>query len=122
MQVHGFPNLFMTMAPFAPAAAICNVPVCVDQQCNWIADTIGFVREKGLKSIQPSAETEAAWMAHHNAVSEPTLLGQNNNSWYRRKGPDGTNRELLAYMGGIPTYREACEKMRSSGYEGFEFT
>lgn len=122
MQVHGFPNLFMTMAPFAPAAAICNVPVCVDQQCNWIADTIGFVREKGLKSIQPSAETEAAWMVHHNAVSEPTLLGQNRNSWYRRKGPDGASRELLAYMGGIPTYRAACEKMRSSGYEGFEIS
>jgi acetone monooxygenase len=122
MQVHGFPNMFMTMAPFAPAAAICNVPVCVDQQCNWIADTIGFVRNKGLLSIQPSEATETAWMAHHEAVSEPTLIGQNRNSWYRRKGPDGSHRELLAYLGGIPTYRDACEKMRFEGYQGFEFT
>ncbi len=120
MQVHGFPNLFMTMAPFAPAAALCNVPVCVDQQCNWIADTIGFVRRKGLKSIQPSAATEAAWMEHHESVSEPTLIGQNRNSWYRRKGPDGADRELLAYLGGIPAYREACDRMRSSDYQGFE--
>lgn len=122
MQVHGFPNLFMTMAPFAPAAAICNVPVCVDQQCNWIADTIGFVLNRGLKAIQPSAETEAAWMAHHEAVSEPTLIGKNRNSWYRRKGPNGEDRELLAYMGGIPTYRAACEAMRASDYDGFILT
>jgi acetone monooxygenase (methyl acetate-forming) len=122
MQVHGFPNLFMTMAPFAPAAAICNVPVCVDQQCNWIADAIGFVQSKGRKSIQPSAATEAEWMAHHESVSEPTLIGQNRNSWYRRKGRDGSDRELLAYLGGIPAYRDACEKARLSNYQGFEFT
>ena len=122
MQVHGFPNLFMTMAPFAPAAAICNVPVCVDQQCNWIADAIGFVRSRGLKSIQPSAATEAAWMAHHQAVSEPTLIGQNKNSWYRRKGPDGSDRELLAYLGGIPAYRAACDEMQAGGYQGFILT
>jgi acetone monooxygenase len=122
MQVHGFPNLFMTMAPFAPAAAICNVPVCVDQQCNWIADTIGFVQNRGKKSIQPSAATEAEWMAHHESVSEPTLIGQNRNSWYRRKGRDGSDRELLAYLGGIPAYRDACEKVRLTNYQGFEFT
>jgi len=122
MQVHGFPNLFMTMAPFAPAAAICNVPVCIDQQCDWIADAIGFVRSKGLKSIQPSAQTEADWMAHHEAVSEPTLLAQNKDSWYRREASDGTKRELIAYLGGIPNYRRVCDEMKASGYQGFELT
>jgi len=120
MQVHGFPNLFMTMAPFAPAAAICNVPVCIDQQCDWIADAIDFVRTKGLKSIQPTAETEEAWMTHHRAVSENTMLGKNKNSWYRREDPDGTKRELIAYMGGIPNYRRTCDEMKASGYQGFE--
>ena len=122
MQVHGFPNLFMTMAPFAPAAAICNVPVCIDQQCDWIADAIAFVREKGLISIQPSAQTEAKWMAHHVAVSEPTLLAQNRNSWYRREAEDGTKRELIAYLGGIPNYRRVCDEMKASGFQGFELT
>ena len=122
MQVHGFPNLFMTMAPFAPASAICNVPVCIDQQCDWIADAIDFVRRQGHRSIQPSAETEAAWMAHHREVSEPTLLGQNKNSWYRRVAADGSRRELIAYMGGIPLYRQTCDAMRDSGYAGFEFS
>jgi acetone monooxygenase len=119
MQVHRFPNMFMTMAPFAPAAAICNVPVCTDQQVNWIRDTIAFVRANGRKSIEPSAETEAAWMSHHTEVSEPTLLGQNRNTWYRLDHDDGSKGELLAYMGGIDHYRSVCDGYRASGYKGF---
>ena len=110
----------LELAPFAPAAAICNVPVCIDQQCDWIADAIDFVRTRGLKSIQPSAETEEAWMTHHRAVSENTMIGRNKNSWYRREDPDGTKRELIAYLGGIPNYRRTCDAMKDSGYQGFE--
>ena len=119
MQVHGFPNLFMTMAPFAPASALCNIPVCSDQQVQWITDTIAFVRDQGLRSIEPKAETEAALMAHHQEVSEPTLIGRNRQSWYRL--PTG-NRELIAYLGGLNQYRATCEGYRASGYEGFALT
>jgi acetone monooxygenase len=120
MMVHGYPNLFMTHAPFAPVSAICNVPVCVDHQCNWIADSIGHVRGKGLKSISPSEAVETEWMDHHNAVSEPTMIGHHTNSWYRRLGEDGQPRELIAYMGGIPRYRESLNQMLSSGFAGFD--
>ncbi len=119
MQVHGFPNLFMTMAPFAPASALCNIPVCSDQQVQWITDTIEWVREHGARAIEPSAETEAAWMAHHAEVSEPTLIGRNRNSWYRL--PTG-KRELIAYLGGLNQYRATCEDFRTSGYKGFVVT
>ena len=119
MQAHGFPNLFMTMAPFAPASAICNVPICTDQQVDWISSTIAFVRSAGAKSIEPGKAIEDAWMAHHEEVSEPTLLGQNKNSWYRIQDDSGRKRELLAYMGGIEHYRAVCDEYRSSGYKGF---
>lgn len=119
MQVHGFPNLFMTMAPFAPASALCNLPVCADHQVDWIGDAISYVRANGKISIEPSAETEAAWMAHHVEVSEPTMLGDNKNSWYRHKREDGSIGELIAYAGGIPQYRETCDAMVSSGFKGF---
>jgi acetone monooxygenase len=119
MQVHGFPNLFMTMAPFAPASAICNVPICTDQQVDWISDAIAFVRQRGARSIEPNKETEEAWMSHHEEVSEPTLLGQNKNSWYRLKDASGRQRELLAYVGGIKQYRAVCDEYRASGFKGF---
>ena len=122
MMVHGYPNLFMTHAPFAPVSAICNVPVCVDHQCNWIADTIGYVRGAGLKSINPSEAAETEWMDHHNEVSEPTMIGHHTNSWYRRMGDNGQPRELIAYMGGIPRYRESLNEALSTGFRNFDLT
>ena len=119
MQVNGFPNMFMTMAPSAPASALCNLPVCSDQQVSWISDTIAFVRRTGAHSIEPSAETEDAWMAHHREVSEPTLIGRNPNSWYRLKDEEGRGGELLAYAGGVAHYRSVCDGYAASGYQGF---
>ena len=119
MQVHGFPNMFMTMAPFAPSSALCNLPVCSDHQVGWIAQAIGFVVDSGVTSLEPTAETETAWMDHHTEVSEPTVFGSNKNSWYRHRREDGTPGELLAYAGGMPTYRATCDGFVSSGFSGF---
>ncbi len=119
MQVHGFPNLFMTMAPFAPASALCNLPVCADHQVDWIAAAIEFVVSSGARSIEPSEQTEQAWMTHHAEVSEPTIIGSNTNSWYRHQRDDGAPGELIAYVGGMPQYRETCGAMVASGFEGF---
>jgi cyclohexanone monooxygenase len=87
----------------------------------WISDTIAFVRAGAERSIEPSVETETAWNSHHEAVSEPTLLGQNRNSWRRLMDEDGRRRELLAYLGGIDHYRSVCDAFRASGYQGFDF-
>lgn len=119
MQVHGFPNLFMTMAPFAPSATHCNVPVCSDQQCNWIADAIAFVREQGKAWLQPSRETEAWWMATHQQSLESHLMAQNPASWYHRVERDGTD-TVLGYQGGIDEYRRVCDELRAGGFRGFE--
>ena len=36
LQIHGYPNLFTTGAPFAPAAALCNMTTCLQHQVDWI--------------------------------------------------------------------------------------
>ncbi|WP_428415119.1 flavin-containing monooxygenase [Methylibium sp.] len=118
LQVHGYPNLFMTMAPFSPAAAFCNVPTCLQQQVDWIADCIGFVRDQGRHSIEPSAEAEAKWVAHHDELANLTLVPKTN-SWYMGSNVKGKPRRLLAYAGGVGTYRAKCEEVKASGYEGF---
>ena len=51
LQVHGYPNMFMVMAPMSPVAAFCNVPTCVEQSVDWISDCIRHVRERGAKSV-----------------------------------------------------------------------
>ncbi|WP_353094370.1 NAD(P)/FAD-dependent oxidoreductase [Methylibium sp.] len=118
LQVHGYPNLFMTMAPFSPAAAFCNVPTCLQQQVDWIADCIGFVRDQGRHSIEPSAEAEAKWVAHHDELANLTLVPKTN-SWYMGSNVKGKPRRLLAYAGGVGTYRAKCDEVKASGYEGF---
>jgi acetone monooxygenase len=119
LQVHGYPNMFMTMAPFSPAAALCNVPTCLQQQVDWVADCIRFVRDQGRSSIEPSAETEARWLQHHNEVARDTLLFKTNDSWYTRANLPGKERQLLPYTGGASTYRDKCNEVKAKGYEGF---
>ena len=118
LQVHGYPNLFMTMAPFSPAAAFCNVPTCVQQQVDWISECIQFVRDQGRRSIEPSAEAEAKWVAHHDELANMMLISKTN-SWYMGSNVVGKPRRLLAYAGGVANYRQACDEVKARGYEGF---
>lgn len=118
LQVHGYPNLFMTMAPFAPAAAFCNVPTCLQQQVDWISDCVKFARSQGKRVIEPTAEKEAAWLAHHDELAAQTLVVKTK-SWYMGTNIEGKQTRLLSYVGGVAAYRQACEDEKASGYAGF---
>ncbi len=119
LQVHGFPNMFMTMAPLAPAAAFCNAPTCLQQQVEWISDCIEHVRAKQATKIEPSAETEANWIAHHEEVASMTLVAKTK-SWYTGANIEGKTNRLLGYIGGVGVYRQLCDEVKEKGYEGFE--
>ena len=119
LQVHGFPNLFMTSAPFAPGAAFCNVPTCLQQQVDWITDCIRYVRARAQEGrIEPRAEAEAQWMAHHDELSNATLIG-GTPSWYTGENVPGKRKRVLGYFG-VGKYREICEDIKVKDYEGFE--
>ncbi len=119
LQVHGFPNLFLTGAPLSPAAAFCNVPTCIQQQLDWITECIDFVRAREGHSIEPTAEAEAAWVAHHNEVADAILVSKAN-SWYMGSNIEGKPRSLLAYAGGVDVYRQRCDEISAGGYQEFE--
>lgn len=119
LQVHGYPNLFTTAAPLAPSAALCNMTTCLQQQAGWIADTIGYMRDKGLKVMEPTKATEDAWVQHHDDIANATLLTKTD-SWYMGSNVPGKPRRLLSYAGGVHTYKKACEDVIASGYKGFE--
>jgi acetone monooxygenase len=118
LQVHGFPNMFTPGAPLAPIGAFCNVPTCSQQQVNWIADTIGYLREHGRQVIEPTAETEKAWVTHHDEIVNATLLPRTR-GWYMGDNIPGKPRRLLAYLGGVPEYAERCEEAKANDYRGF---
>lgn len=119
MQKHGFPNFFMTAAPLSPGAAFCNVPTCLQQQVEWIADCIAHVEKTGDdKVIEATQEFETQWVQHHDELTQATLIYKVD-SWWTGSNIKGKPRRLLSYVG-VGGYREKCNEVSAKGYEGFE--
>jgi acetone monooxygenase len=118
LQVHGYPNLFTTGAPLAPSTALCNMTTCLQQQVEWISDCIAHLRKNDLSVIEPTKETEDAWVAHHDEIANTTLVTKTN-SWYMGSNVDGKPRRLLSYIGGVGPYRKKCDEVAASAYPGF---
>ncbi len=121
MQKHGFPNLFMTGAPLAPSAALCNMTTCLQQQTEWITDCLCHMRETGATVMEPTAEGEEAWVRHHDETAAATLFSKTN-SWYNGANVPGKPRRVLSYTGGVGTYRRKCREIAEAGYSGFAMT
>ena len=98
LQVHGYPNLFTTGAPLAPSAALCNMTTCLQQQAEWINDCISYVSNEGKNVIEPSRTAQDEWVAHHDAMTNETLVAKTN-SWYMGGNVECKPRRLLSYIG-----------------------
>lgn len=118
MQVHGYPNLFMTGAPLAPSAALCNMTTCLQQQVEWIAACIRYLERNNLKFIEPTVQKQDDWVAHHDEIANDTLVVKTN-SWYMGSNVDGKPRRLLSYIGGVGNYKKRCDEVTESRYQGF---
>lgn len=118
MAKEGYPNLFMTGAPLAPSAALCNMATCLQQQTEWISRCILDLREAGKSVIEPSAALEEEWVSHHDEVANQNLISRTN-SWYVGSNVPGKPRRVLSYTGGVGAYREKCDEAANSGYQGF---
>ncbi len=121
LQVNGYPNLFTVAGPLAPSTALCNMTTCLQQQVEWVTDCIDFAREHGHTVVEPTAEKEAEWVQHHDEVANATLVVKTH-SWYMGSNIEGKPRRLLSYIGGVGNYRQICEEVKESGYEGFAFS
>ena len=118
LQIHGYPNLFTTATPLAPSAALCNMTTCLQQQAEWISDCIRYMRDHNLKVCEPTKEAEDGWIEHHEQTAAATLVVKTN-SWYMGSNVEGKQRRLLSYIGGVGAYRQKCDAVVVSGYEGF---
>ena len=118
LQIHGYPNLFTTAVPLAPSAALCNMTTCLQQQTEWISDCIRYLGEHDHAVIEPTAETEEAWVRHHDETAGATLISKSP-SWYLGANVPGKPRRVLSYCGGVGTYKQKCDEVASRGYEGF---
>jgi cation diffusion facilitator CzcD-associated flavoprotein CzcO len=117
LTVSGFPNFFMINGP-GSVGVLYNMVPGAEQHIDFIADTIAFLDQRGLASIEPAAEAEQAWSEHVNEVAERSVYPKAN-TWYMGSNVPGKPREFLAYAGGGPAYFEHFKRAVAEGYPTF---
>ena len=118
LAISGFPNLFTVTGPGSPSV-LSNMMVSIEQHVDWIADCITYLRERGIATIEATAEAEEAWVEHARAIGEASLYPQAR-SWYMGSNIPGKPQVLLPYVGGVGAYRARCDAIAEDGYAGFE--
>src|SRR3954449_2371448 len=113
----GFPNLFIITGPGSPSV-LSNMIVSIEQHVDWITDCIGYMRARGVVSMEASRQAEENWVAHVNEVAHTTLYPQAN-SWYMGANIPGKPQIFMPYIGGVGAYRQICNDVAAKGYEGF---
>ena len=91
--------------------------VSIEHHVEWIAEAMAHLRERGLASIEPTAEAEAQWVARVDAVAQHTLF-LTCNSWYLGANIPGKPRMFMPLLG-FPPYADKCAEVAGRGYEGF---
>src|SRR5574340_103230 len=117
IAMHQFPNLFLITGPQSPSV-LYNMPLAIEDHVDFATEAIGYLREHGLGTIEPTQEAEDAWVAHANELAEAPLL-PNADSWYMGANIPGKPRKCLVYVGGAPAYRAKVADVVAQGYDGF---
>ena len=93
----------------------------IEHHVEWIAECIGFLRDNGIREIEPNLDAQDAWVEHGNEVASKTLR-YSCSSWYLGANVPGKPRVFMPYIGGMPSYMEKCAVVAAAGYRGFELT
>jgi cyclohexanone monooxygenase len=120
LTAHGFPNLFVITGPQSPSV-LSNMPVAIEQNVEWIAGLIEYMRAHDLDVAEPAREAEDKWVAHHDEVAAATLL-LGTDSWWVGANIPGKPRTLYPYVGGVGPFRVICQEVADKGYEGLVLT
>jgi cyclohexanone monooxygenase len=94
------------------------MPVSIEQHVEWISDLIENLREREIDLVEADPEAEIAWVAHVNEEAAQTMF-MLADSWYLGANIPGKPRVFTPYTGGVGVYREKCDAVAASGYEGF---
>jgi cation diffusion facilitator CzcD-associated flavoprotein CzcO len=113
LQTAGFPNFFISSN-----TVFCNYTVCAEAVAEWIADAVGYVRNKHYARIAPTPQAEQAWVDHVNEVGSHTLLS-GAKSWFVGENIPGKPRGILLYANAATVYRAKLSEVAAKGYEGF---
>jgi len=106
MMLEGFPNLFAPNGPNGPAA-LANLITIAEHDVDWIAELIAYMDGNGLRTVEPSARAENAWMDLVALLAEKSLI-RKANTWWVGANVKGKPQGLTMFIGGFHKYREHC--------------
>ncbi|XRG89373.1 NAD(P)/FAD-dependent oxidoreductase [Neobacillus sp. SAB-20_R2A] len=109
-----FPNLFMILGPNGPFT---NLPPSIETQVEWISDTVKYMVEEGISTIEPTVDAENDWVETCRTIADMTLFPKAD-SWIFGANIPGKKNAVYFYMAGLGSYREA---LKEAGYKGFVF-
>lgn len=117
LGIAGIPNMFVVTGPGSPSV-FSNMVLSIEHDVDWIADCLGWLRERGYPQIEADRAAQEAWMDHVDEVARGTLLNKAA-SWYRGANIAGKPQKFMPYVGGVNAYQSKCRAVAEAGYEGF---
>lgn len=115
--VANFPNMFVITGPGSPSVKS-NMVLSIEQHVELAADTISYMQENGLGAIEAQVGAENDWVDYVSEVANKTLYVKAD-SWYTGANVPGKPRMFVPFVGGVNTYRLACEDVKKNGFRGF---
>ncbi len=112
-----FPNLFTVTGPGSPSV-FTNMLPSIEQHCEWIAECITRMRDRGVNELEVEPKAEDDWVAHNLDVAGQHLRSSCS-SWYTGENIEGKPNVFMPYIGGFPQYVQHCERVVANDYEGF---
>jgi cation diffusion facilitator CzcD-associated flavoprotein CzcO len=122
LAIPGFPNLFTLVGPHN-AATFCNMPRCIEQNVDWVADLLVMMRRRGDRTVEAQPDAADAWK-EHVLLSGSRMLFTQANSWFMGVNMNLAHRQervFMLYAAGMPRFRDRCDAVAADGYPGFTF-
>ncbi|NMO04684.1 NAD(P)/FAD-dependent oxidoreductase [Gordonia sp. TBRC 11910] len=114
---HGFPNFFMITGPQSHVA-LTNNPLAIEDHVNFASETIRYLVDNDIDTIEPTAESETEWVETVRTLADATLFPLAK-SFFMGANIPGKPISPLMYLGGSPTYRALCYEIAADNYRGF---
>ena len=115
--VPGLPNMYMINAAGSPGIRS-HMMVQAEHHVEWISDFIEYQLKHKVVTVQPTEAAAAQWTQHVIDVGASTLLTVDDTQYLGSNVP-GKPRMVTSYLGGVGRYREICDWIAETGYEGW---
>lgn len=120
IQVAGFPNMLMLVGPHT---ALGNIPRSIEYNVEWVADLLGFMKERNLTRTEPKPAAVKEW-TDYVVETGKGLLSNEIDSWMtgvNRNLDHKQTRSIARYSGSAPVFRAWCDRVAKGGYKEIDF-